>query len=155
MTLSQSVVEAELGLLILRLGRVWRRKADQALAEHGLSEATARPLLILSRGGRRTRQFALADEIGIGGPSLVRLIDMLVAEGLVERQEDPADRRANTLQITTLGEAKTRQATEVLGRVRAELFKDLSADELATTFAVLSKIERSVCRLLEPDHTAP
>lgn len=132
-----------MGLLVARLARVWRRKADQALAAHGLSEATSHPLLILSRGGKCVRQGVLAEEMGIEGPSLVRLIDLLAAEGLVERREDPTDRRAKMLHITALGEAKTAEIIRVLTRLRADLLKDVSADELATTFETLRRIELS------------
>lgn len=146
---SQSQVQSELGLLVLRLARVWRRKADQALAEHGMSEATAHPLRILASVGKRVRQGELAEELGIEGPSLVRLIDLLAAEGLVERHEDPTDRRAKMLQITPLGEAKVEEILKVLRRVRAELFKGISADELATTFDVLRRIETTALRSIE------
>jgi MarR family transcriptional regulator for hemolysin len=146
MALSQSNVQAELGLLVARLARVWRRRADQALSAHGLSEATAHPLLILSRRGKCVRQGVLADEMGIEGPSLVRLIDLLAAEGLVERREDPTDRRAKMLHITALGEAKTEEITRVLRRVRAELLKGISGDELAVTYDVLRRIEQSADR---------
>jgi MarR family transcriptional regulator for hemolysin len=146
---SQSLVQAELGLLVLRLARIWRRKVDQALAAHGLSEATSHPLRILSRGGKRVRQGVLAEELGIEGPSLVRVIDLLAAEGLVERQEDPTDRRAKMLQITPLGEAKNEEIIGVLRQVRAEVFKGISADELATTFDVLRRIESTALRSLE------
>jgi MarR family transcriptional regulator, transcriptional regulator for hemolysin len=146
---SQSQVQSELGLLVLRLARLWRRKADQALAEHGMSEATAHPLRILSRIGKRVRQGELAEEIGIEGPSLVRLIDLLAAEGLVERQEDPTDRRAKMLQITPLGEAKVEEILKVLRRVRTELYRGISADELATTFDVLRRIEDTALRSLD------
>ena len=86
---SQATIHAEIGLLITRIGRMWRREADQALAAHSLSEATAIPLVVLLRRGKSLRQCALAEEVGIEGPSLVRLIDLLQAEGLVERREDP------------------------------------------------------------------
>ena len=84
MALPASYIQSELGLLVARLARVWRRRADQALSEHGLSEATAHPLLILSRAGRENvRQGVLADEMGLEGPSVVRLIDLLASEALV------------------------------------------------------------------------
>jgi MarR family transcriptional regulator for hemolysin len=149
MALSQSHVQAELGLLVLRLARIWRRRVDQALAEHGMSEATSHPLRMLARGGKRVRQGILAEELGIEGPSLVRVIDLLAAEGLVERQEDPTDRRAKMLQITPLGEAKVEEIIGVVRRVRVELFKGVSADELATTFDVLRRIENSALRSLD------
>jgi MarR family transcriptional regulator for hemolysin len=146
MALPSSQIQAELGLLVARLARVWRRHADQALSEHGLSEATAHPLLILSRSGTCVRQGVLADEMGLEGPSVVRLIDLLAAEGLVERREDPTDRRAKMLHLTPLGEAKADEIKRVMRRVRADLMKGVAPEELATTFDVLRRIELSANR---------
>ncbi|WP_431202655.1 MarR family winged helix-turn-helix transcriptional regulator [Bradyrhizobium betae] len=144
---SQTHIHAELGRLIARLARIWRRESDQALSDHGLSYATAIPLLVLSRQGDNVRQGVLADELGIEGPSLVRLIDLLQAEGLVERREDPTDRRAKTLHLTRAGEAKVEETNRVLRGVRASLLKDIGADELAITFETLQRIERRAGRL--------
>ena len=144
---SQAHIHAEIGRLIARLARVWRRESDQALSEHGLSYATAIPLLVLSRQGGNVRQGVLADELGIEGPSLVRLIDVLQAEGLVERREDPTDRRAKTLHITLAGEAKVEDTNRVLRRVRASLLKDVGPEELAVAFATLQRIEARASRL--------
>ncbi|SFL30754.1 MarR family transcriptional regulator, transcriptional regulator for hemolysin [Bradyrhizobium sp. NFR13] len=147
---SPAHIQAELGLLVARLARVWRRKADQTLSAHGLSEATAHPLLILSRGGRENvRQGVLADEMGLEGPSVVRLIDLLAAEGLVERREDPTDRRAKVLHLTPLGEAKAEEIRRVMRRLRADLMKGIGPDELAIAFDVLGRIEQSANRLYE------
>jgi MarR family transcriptional regulator for hemolysin len=143
MTLSHALVQAELGLLVSRLGRVWRRRADQALSAHGLSEAMSTPLLILSRRGKCVRQGVLANEMGIEGPSLVRLIDLLQAEGLVERREDPTDRRAKMLHVTPLGEAKVAEINRVLQRLRAELMNGIPSEDLAITFKVLRQIEQT------------
>lgn len=146
---SQGFIHGEIGRLITRLARIWRRESDQALSDHGLSYATAIPLLVLSRQGENVRQGVLADELGIEGPSLVRLIDLLQAEDLVERREDPTDRRAKTLHLTKAGEAKVEETNRVLRRVRASLLKDIGADELAITFETLQRIERRASRLLE------
>ncbi|NUR11881.1 MAG: MarR family transcriptional regulator [Bradyrhizobium sp.] len=144
---SQAHIHAELGRHIARLGRVWRRESDQALSDHGLSYATAIPLLVLSRQGENVRQGVLADELGIEGPSLVRLIDLLQAEGLVERREDPTDRRAKTLHLTEAGEAKVEETNRILRRVRANLLKDIGPEELAITFETLQRIEQRANRL--------
>jgi MarR family transcriptional regulator, transcriptional regulator for hemolysin len=154
-TLSPTTIHAELGLLIARLARLWRRQADQALADHGLSQATAHPLRVLSRRGKCVRQGMLADEIGIEGPSLVRLIDLLQAEGLVERREDPTDRRAKTLHLTEAGEAKAEEINRVLRRVRTELLRDIPAEDLAVTYRVLERIEQRTKRLQAADPPDP
>jgi MarR family transcriptional regulator, transcriptional regulator for hemolysin len=144
---SQAHIHAEIGRLITRLGRIWRRESDQALADHGLSYATAIPILLLSRQGTSVRQGVLANELGIEGPSLVRLIDLLEAEGFVERREDPTDRRAKTLHLTATGEAKVEEINHVLRRVRAGLLKDIGSEELAVAFATLQRIEQRASRL--------
>jgi len=144
---SQVHIHAEIGRLITRLGRIWRREADQALSDHGLSYATAIPLLLLSRQGENVRQGALADELGIEGPSLVRLLDLLQAEGLVERREDSSDRRAKILHVTATGEAKVEEINRVLRRVRASLLRDVGGEELAVTFETLQRIEQRADRL--------
>ncbi|WP_166299131.1 MULTISPECIES: MarR family winged helix-turn-helix transcriptional regulator [unclassified Bradyrhizobium] len=144
---SQARVHAEIGLLITRLGRIWRRESDQALSDHGLSDATAIPLLVLSRQGENVRQGVLADELGIEGPSLVRLIDLLASEGLVERREDPTDRRAKTLHLTASGQAKAADINRIMRRVRASLLKDIDSEKLAITFETLQRIEQRASRL--------
>jgi MarR family transcriptional regulator, transcriptional regulator for hemolysin len=144
---SKTHIHAEIGRLVTRLGRIWRRETDQALSDHGLSDATAIPLMLLSRQGENVRQGVLADELGIEGPSLVRLIDLLEAEGLVERREDRTDRRAKTLHLTAAGKAKVEEINRILRRVRANLLKDVDVDELAVTFETLQRIERRASRL--------
>ncbi len=146
---SQAFIHAEFGLLITRLGRLWRREVDQAVAAHGLSQATAIPLVVLSRRGKCVRQCVLAEEMGIEGPSLVRLIDLLQAEGLVERREDPTDRRAKMLHLTALGEMRADEINRVLRRVRAHLLKGVSGADLAVTFEALQRIEQRASRLQE------
>jgi MarR family transcriptional regulator, transcriptional regulator for hemolysin len=146
---SQAHIHAEIGRLVTRLGRIWRRESDQALSDHGLSYATAIPLLVLSRQGASVRQGVLADELGIEGPSLVRLIDLLQAEGLVERREDPTDRRAKTLHLTKAGDAKVEETNRILRRVRASLLRDVGPEELAITFETLQRIEQRASRLQE------
>ena len=135
--------------------RLWRREADQALAAHGLSEATALPLTVLSRRGKCARQGVLAEEMGIEGPSLVRLIDLLQAEGLLERREDPTDRRAKMLHLTALGEKRADDINRVLRRVRSHLLKDISAEDLAVTFEALQRIEQRASRVLEAAEKQP
>ena len=149
MTPSLTAIYAGIGPLIERLGRAWRREANQALADHGLSEATALPLLVLSRRGKSVRQGVLAEEMGIEGPSLVRLIDLLQNEGLVERREDPADRRAKMLHLTPMGEAKAAETDRVLRRVRACLLREIEGDDLGITFNVLRGIEQRANRRRE------
>jgi MarR family transcriptional regulator, transcriptional regulator for hemolysin len=152
--ISRETIRSEFCFLNARVSRLMRREVDQAFAAHGLSQASAIPLIVLSRLGKCVRQGALADEVGIEGPSLVRLIDLLQAEGLVERREDPTDRRAKMLHLTALGEVRADEINEVLCSVRAYCLKGIADEDLAVAYEVLRKIESRASRLLE-DAVAP
>lgn len=129
---------------ILAVARLWRRAADQALDDCGLSHATAMPLLTLSRLGDNLRQGVIADQLGLEGPSLVRVVDLLLAEGLVTRAEDRADRRAKILTLTETGRARVEKIEKILARLRAELLADVGDDELDAMVGVLTRLEEKL-----------
>ncbi|MDR5734495.1 MULTISPECIES: MarR family winged helix-turn-helix transcriptional regulator [Caballeronia] len=124
--------------------RRWRRTSHGVLASYGVSEACAVPLLAAHRLGQAVRQVALAEHIGIEGPSLVRLLDQLCAAGLVRRDEDPEDKRAKTISLTDEGRAVTARMEERLVSLRERLLKDVSREDLETTLRVLSVFNASV-----------
>jgi MarR family transcriptional regulator for hemolysin len=118
--------------------RKWRRTTHGVLAAFNVSEACATPLLTASRLGAAVRQVTLADHIGIEGPSLVRLLDQLCAAGLMRRDEDPEDRRANTVVLTEEGRAVTAKMEEELVTLRAQALKGVSRSDLEATLRVLA-----------------
>lgn len=132
------------GRTLAHVVRLWRRRADEALAACGLSEATAIPLLELCYLGDGVRQGALAEQLGIEGPSLVRLLDALQADGLVERREDESDRRARTLHLTKRGKAQVEKAERILNQVRRRLLRQVTESDLETALRVLQAVEQAV-----------
>src|SRR5690242_5467455 len=107
---------------LLLAGRQWRKIAREVAAEHGVSEAASAPLLWIERLGNDVRQNALADAVGIEGASLVRLLDELQASGLITREPDPNDRRANAVNLTEAGWAIVAEVNEALTALRLEVF---------------------------------
>jgi len=136
--------EGIFGARLVRLARGWRREADAALAQTGLSQATALPLLVLSRLGECVRQGVLAEELGIEGPSLVRLVDLLESEGHVERREDPSDRRAKMLHLTGKGADMARRIEGVMQGVRRDLLKGVSDSDLTAALRVMAHLQDSL-----------
>lgn len=130
-----------IGQIITNVARLWRRTANERLDRCGLSHAMAMPLLALWQLGGEARQGAVAEQAGLEGPSLVRLIDLLVAEGLVARREDPSDRRAKILSLTEDGEVRMRTINTVLAELRHELVSLIGDEELETASAVLRQIQ--------------
>ena len=125
---------------IHKASRDWRKLVRDAIVEHGISQACAQPLAAIARLGGGVRQGQIAEDVGIEGPSLVRLIDQLCSSGLVERREDPADRRAKTLWLTEKGQAVTRSIEADLIELRARMLRDLSSADIEATLRVFAAI---------------
>lgn len=134
--------QAHFGKHLLVVARLWRRAADRALDDCGLSHATAMPLVALSRLGDNIRQGVIADHLGFEGPSLVRIVDLLVADGLITRAGDPGDRRAKILSLTDAGRARVDEIELILARLRAELLADEDDAALDVAVAVINRLEQ-------------
>ena len=106
-----------------------------------LTEATALPLLLIGRLGGDLRQTALADALGVEGPSLVRLLDQLGEAGLVTRREDPTDRRAKVLALTPEGQARAAAIEARFESLREAVFGDLGDDDLRAALRVLRALQ--------------
>src|SRR5690606_36107404 len=94
------------GIRFSLLARRWRRALDARLAAGGLSDATWVPLVHLQESGGGITQKELAALVGIDGSSLVRVLDILSRQGLVERRLDEADGRARLVYLTPTGERR-------------------------------------------------
>ena len=131
---------------LMVLSRAYRGAADKALADYGLSQATAWPVILAGRLGAGVRQGALAEALGVEGPALVRVLAQLVAAGLMERREDPHDRRAKTLHLTEAGHALRAQVEEVLVELRRRLFRGVSEADLEACLRVFESLKVSLGR---------
>jgi MarR family transcriptional regulator for hemolysin len=85
----------------------------------------------------------LADYVGVEGATLVRLVDQLSAAGLVRREVDPSDRRANVLSLTEAGERMAEQIEAELKQLRAEVFAEISETDLEATLRVLGALYKA------------
>ncbi|MFT4184020.1 MAG: MarR family transcriptional regulator [Rhizobium sp.] len=126
---------------LLSTGRQWRRVVDLALSSHGISEASAAPLLWIGRLGGGVRQVVLANYVGIEGPSLVRLIDQLESMDLVIRRDDPTDRRAKGLWLTDEGEVLAARMEKALDELRGKILADVDKADIEAAIRVLKAFE--------------
>ena len=129
-----------LGSTLMRVARCWRREIDRTLQSHGLSQTMVMPLIVLNRANGPVRQGLIADEIGVEGPSLVRVIDALERDGLISRVSDPVDRRAKMVALTASGKDKAAEIEIILADIRNELTVDIDPENLATTLDVLQQL---------------
>ncbi len=129
----------EFGLSLIGMSQRWRRSLDERLRPEGITVATWRTLVFVSRGGG-VMQKELAGAIGIEGPSLVRLLDTLERDGLIERREATTDRRGKTVHMTRAGEECLKNVQGVQEELRAQLLKNISNDELRLCQDVFQRV---------------
>ncbi|MDJ0389452.1 MarR family transcriptional regulator [Roseomonas sp. E05] len=141
MTFQDQEPRAGFGLRLLHLGRLWRQAVDAEIQKAAFSGAGWRALLWLQRGGEGLRQKDLAALMGIEGPSLVRLLDGLCAQGLLRREADTADRRAHRLILSEEGRAAVARIEARLAAIERDLLDGLTDAELAPCAAVLKRLE--------------
>ncbi len=98
------------------------------LAAHGLTMWGYVVLLALDRGSMRT-QAALAEAINADKTRIIRTLDHLQDQGLIERFPDPDDRRVRLLAITEKGRAVKDAAQAEIQRGEERWLGELSSDE--------------------------
>ncbi|MFF9351948.1 MarR family winged helix-turn-helix transcriptional regulator [Streptomyces sp. NPDC014734] len=137
---------ARLRPAVVRLAHGLRAPAER----HGLTPSRLTALGVLSAHGP-LRIGDLARGMGIGKPSASRLVDILVAAGLVGRRPDPHDQRASLIALTPAGTAVLdsirRDSLQALASLVAELPDDRRA-VLADAVPLLD----SLARRLAPDY---
>jgi len=110
-----------------------RRLDDELRIEHGLSLAEYDALVQLALApSHRLRMNQLADRVLLSRSGVTRLVDRLVADGLVTRSLCTTDARGAEAVITIAGIQRLRSATGTHLRGVARYFVEpLSPDELA------------------------
>ena len=143
-----SPLRSRFGIKFSLLARRWRRAIDAHLMASGLTDATWVPLVHLKQTGGGITQKELAALVGVDGSSLVRVLDILAREGLVERRRDESDGRANLISLTPEGEDRVGEIRRELARVESVMLSELSDRDIAAMLAHFETIER---RMSEPD----
>lgn len=92
--------------------------------------------------GRRLRMSELADRLMLSRSGATRLVDRLVADGLVERVSCDDDRRGQWASLTDAGHDRLRRAAPTHLRGVAEHFVErLSDDEIASLARMLGRLD--------------
>lgn len=110
-------VEHQLSLFWRRARAISNQLSRQV---HPDMEPAAYGLLTVIRREGPIRLTDLAMNIGVGKPSVSRQIAFLESIGLVSKEADPLDGRAQSIRLTAKGEEKMRQVQDA----RKQVFRD-------------------------------
>jgi MarR family transcriptional regulator for hemolysin len=128
--------------------KVVRAEVDARLVEVGGSLST---WIVLRNADRDPplSQRELARALGVEGPTLVRHLDRLATEGLVERRRDPHDRRETRVHVTARGVALVATLHAEAARTEAEIVDLLPGAELASLRCSLGRVHEHFTALAD------
>jgi DNA-binding MarR family transcriptional regulator len=116
---------------------------ESALAEVGLSLAKFRVLSRLAEAGEPLPLGGLAEHCSCVRSNMTQLVDRLEAEKLVERVNDPADRRSVRAALTPAGRERQTEGGSVLARAEGEIFARLSAEDREALSRLVQQLIRT------------
>ncbi|HVI32033.1 MarR family transcriptional regulator [Phenylobacterium sp.] len=122
------------------VARRWRARLDDRLKVLGMSQARWSALYWLSQSPEGASQTALADRTGVEAATLVRVIDALEAQGLVERKACPGDRRVKVVHLKEAARPLLAQIDALGEELRQEVMEDVTREEVDQALALLRRI---------------
>ena len=119
--LDPAALQPNIGAMLHVVARAFRRRFERRARQTGLpiTRQQARALLYVARN-EGLSQAAVAAGLEIEPIALVRMLDRLHEERLVERQPHATDRRIRTLWMTPAGWAMVDRVLAINGEIREE-----------------------------------
>jgi DNA-binding MarR family transcriptional regulator len=127
-------------VLLLEAAQGVQDRMASALAEVGLTPAKYQAIDALARAGEPLTLSEFAGRLRCVRSNITQLVDRLEADGLVERVDDPSDRRAIRAVVTSLGAERREAGTEVMRRLREEFAARIAPSERALLQRVLGTL---------------
>ena len=127
------------------VARAMRTYVDQCVRHHGMTRAQWGVLLRLERQEGMT-QAEMAEALEIQPISLMRLVDRLCDQKLVERRPHPSDRRAYRLYLTGKGRVLLGRLVPLGREISATVLASFNEAEARTLLEQLLRIKGNIRR---------
>lgn len=124
--------------------RIWRLAIDKRLKHLGIGQSGWMTIAVIAKTAAPLSQRALADLVGVEGPSMVSMLDRLERDGLVERVASPTDRRVKLVQLTEDGGKVFAEVKKEAAAFRALLLDGVDPDELAGATRLLEALRKRI-----------
>jgi MarR family transcriptional regulator for hemolysin len=134
------------GFLLKEVTRRYVNRFEVRAAEIPLNLAQAKALVRLEKN-EGVSQARLAELAEVDPMTMVRILDRMEAEGLLERRPDPADRRARCLYLTAKAKPILGEIWRLSDEIRAEIFAGVSQAEREQFMSVLQRLYDNISQL--------
>lgn len=125
---------------LFRARNKMRFELDAVFKPLGVTDATWRVLFFLYKTTEDIMQKDLAHELGIEGPTLVRLLDKLEQQNLIIRKPAAHDRRGKTVHLADSAEPVISQLLDIAAATRKRVLADISDEDLEICVSVFDRI---------------
>jgi MarR family transcriptional regulator for hemolysin len=132
-------LDRSFGFVLHDIARLMRKRYEQRARSLGVTRAQWQVLAHLQRH-EGINQSGLAELLELEPITLARLVDRMEQAGLVERRNDPADRRAHRLYLKARAAPLLEQSRLVGEQVRAEAFAGIEEKERERLLALLLRV---------------
>lgn len=133
--------KGKVSVLIKRSALIFDKYANQLLVPYQLTSSQFRILMILYKSPSCTvRQADIETAFSMTNPTVTGLIHKLEKNGLVERVENPKDKRSKFLALTEYAESKRVEFTALADSIEKEMTDGLSETEAEVLAGLLIKI---------------
>lgn len=130
--------------LLFRAARLVNERAVARVQASGGQLRTAHTALLPHITSAGVRLTELADKLGVTKQAVGPLVDDLEREGIVERVDDPADRRAKLIRWTKRGERALLDGIGVLAALERDLAKSVGKQRMAALADTLEALIAAV-----------
>ena len=127
---------------LLTSARLWRLALDKRLKHLGIGQSGWMTIAMIAKSDEPMSQRALADLVGVEGPSMVSMLDRLERDGFVARAPSVLDRRVKLVQLTDAGKTVYAEVLKEATAFRAGLLADLDPDALAAATVLLEALRK-------------
>jgi MarR family transcriptional regulator for hemolysin len=138
--------QTQFGYTIVDVARLLRRVYDRRSMHLGMTRAQWRAMHYIRRQPGMN-QTELAEVLDLEAIAVGRVVDRLVREGLVERREDPADRRRWQLHPAGRFEDMMASYNRIADALTEDMFAGIDRGQLAASRAVFEKVRATLLEL--------
>jgi MarR family transcriptional regulator, transcriptional regulator for hemolysin len=131
------------GFLLKEVTRRYTQLFELRASDFALTLSQCKALIRLEKN-EGVSQARLAELAEVDAMTMVRILDRMEADGLLERRPDPADRRARCLYLTSKAKPLLEQIWRLSDAIRAELFTGVAKSDRDVFMSVLERMHDNI-----------
>jgi MarR family transcriptional regulator for hemolysin len=132
-------IDHDTGYFVTWTSRAFLRVGEARLRSLGLGVAHL-PVLVCLAEEEPLTQREIARRVHVEQPTAAALLQRMTRAGLIEKSDDPSDRRASRIRLSAHAREVLPEALDLLSAVNAAATADLSPAEVAVLHDLLGRV---------------